>query len=137
MTETPTLRIGQLAERVGVSAKAIRYYEQLGLLPEPERTSAGYRLYRAADAERLRFIVRGRQIGFSLGEIKEIFALRDRDEVPCQYVTEVLERRHGDLARQVAELEQLNAQLAKLLGTARRLGPRPTPPGGYCHILES
>lgn len=137
MTEAPTLRIGELAERVGVSAKAIRYYEQVGLLPEPERSSAGYRLYQAADAERLRFIRRARQVEFSLGEIKEILALRDRGEVPCHYVTEVLERRQHDLARQLAELEQLNAQLAKLLDTARRLGPRPTPPGGYCHILES
>lgn len=130
------LLIGDLAERVEVNAKTIRYYEEIGLLPRPARSPAGYRLYRAADAERLRFIKGVRRLGFSLGEIGEVLALRDRGEQPCNYVTGLLERRAHAVDRQVAELKQLKRELAEL---RRRASSRPAHDpgtGGYCHILE-
>jgi DNA-binding transcriptional MerR regulator len=131
------LQIGQLAERAGVSPKAIRYYEQVGLLPEPARSTGGYRLYGVEDEERLRFISTARRTGFTLGEIKEILALRERGVAPCAYVRETIRRRRSEVDRQLSELRQLKRELGKLDAVARSL-PRPARvPAGFCHILEA
>jgi DNA-binding transcriptional MerR regulator len=137
MAEEPHLLIGELAERAGVNTKTIRYYEQVGLLPAPERSVSGYRLYRLADADRLRFVKGAKQLGFPLGEIREILGLRDRGQPPCQYVAERLEQRARDVDRKIADLKLLNAELMALRHRARRLSITEAPPGGYCHILES
>ncbi len=134
--EEARLRIGELADRAGLNAKTIRYYEEIGLLPEPARSTGGYRLYSAADAERLRFIKGVQRLGFSLGEIGEVLALRDRGEPPCAFVAELLERRASAIDRQMAELARFREDLASLRRRARLLQARGTPDGGYCHILE-
>lgn len=131
------LQIGQLAERVGVSTKTIRYYEQLRLLPEPVRSESGYRLYGAGDEERLRFISAARRTGFTLGEVKEILALRDRGVAPCGYVREAIRRRLGEVDRQLAELNQLKRELRRLETVARSRPSQPQTPAGFCHILEA
>lgn len=131
------LRIGQLAQRVGVSAKTIRYYEELRLLPEPVRSPGGYRLYGADDEERLRFISTARRTGFTLGQIKEVLALRDRGVAPCDYVRETVRRRLGEVDRQLAELNELKRELGKLESVARSLPTRPRTGAGFCHILEA
>lgn len=130
-------QIGQLAKRLGVNAKTIRYYEQLGLLPEPMRSEGGYRLYGADDEERLRFISTARRTGFTLSETKEILALRDRGVAPCDYVQEGIRRRLGDVDRQIAELRQLKRELARLEAVARSRPRRPETSAGFCHILEA
>jgi DNA-binding transcriptional MerR regulator len=130
------LQIGQLAERVGVSTKSIRYYEQLGLLPKPFRSQGGYRLYRADDEERLRFISATRRAGFTLGEIKEILALRDRGVAPCGYVRAAIQRRLGQVDQQLAELSQLKGELARLEAVARSLSGEAGRAARFCHILE-
>ena len=132
----PRLRIGELADRAGVGAKTIRYYEQVELLPKPTRTTAGYRLYADVDAERLRFIKSARQLGFALGEIKEILELRDHGEAPCAYVAELLEQRRGEVDQAIAELSALKAELDRLSHRARQVGHLARP-AAYCHILES
>lgn len=134
-TGEPRLRIGKLAQQVGVNAKTIRYYEQIGLVSAPARTGSGYRLYHPADADRLRFIKRVQQLGFTLGEIGEVLALRDRGEAPCPYVAERLERRAREIDRAIAELTALKRELALLRQCARRL-PSPDREAKYCHILE-
>jgi DNA-binding transcriptional MerR regulator len=78
-----TLLIGQLSERVGVSTKTIRYYEEVGLLPRASRSEGGYRLYSVEDEGRLQFVASARRVGFALGEIKEMLALRERGRPPC------------------------------------------------------
>lgn len=130
------LHIGELAARVGVNPKTIRYYEELGLLPEAERTAAGYRLYGQVDADRLDFIRRVQRLGFSLGEIGEILALRDRGERPCRYVTERLEHRAREIDRQIADLERLKLELVDLRARARSVPPSESSDGGFCHLLE-
>ena len=87
------MNIGQAAKASGVSAKMIRYYEEIGLLPAPGRSAAGYRLYGAADRERLRFIAKARAIGFTLREIGEILTLRDGGAEPCPHVGTLLDRK--------------------------------------------
>ncbi len=77
------MEIRDLVMRTGVPAKTIRYYESIGVLPPPERKSNGYRLYREADVERVRFVAGARSLGFALDDITEILALRDRREAPA------------------------------------------------------
>jgi MerR family copper efflux transcriptional regulator len=130
-------QIGELAERVGVGAKAIRYYEQVGLLPQPVRSDAGYRLYGVDDEERLGFIATARRTGFTLGEIKEILALRDRGITPCDYVRAAIRRRLGEVDRQISELIRLKRELETLDAGARSGQEQPKTPAGFCHILEA
>lgn len=131
-----SLLIGELAARLGVNPKTIRYYEEVGLLPEPERSDGGYRCFGRADEERLRFVRGVRRLGLALGEIREVLALRDRGEPPCSYVAELLEQRASEVDGQIAELERLKGELAELRDRARRLRPEDCGPDGYCHILE-
>ena len=75
-----TMTIGRLAKQVGVNIDTIRYYERNGLIPEPVRRASGYREYEAADVSRLRFILRAKELGFTLAEIGELLSLSaDRD----------------------------------------------------------
>ncbi|MGH3031238.1 MAG: heavy metal-responsive transcriptional regulator [Gaiellaceae bacterium] len=133
---TVGLRIGELAGRLDLNTKTIRYYEDVGLLPPARRSPAGYRLYDADDERRLRFIASARRAGFSLGEIREMLALRDRGESPCRLVRSAIERRERDLQRQIADLVRLRKELGTLARRARRLGSKPPSVDAYCHILE-
>jgi DNA-binding transcriptional MerR regulator len=112
------MRIGQLAARVGVNPKTIRYYESIGLLPEPARTDAGYRAYGDEDVERLSFVRRAQQLEVALDEIREILALRERDERPCGYVLEIARSRLGDLDRRIADMRRTREDLHALLRRA-------------------
>lgn len=80
------MRIGELAARLGLNTRTIRYYESIALLPEPERTASGYRTYDEADVERLAFIKSAQRLGLALDEIREVLALRERGVTPCGYV---------------------------------------------------
>ncbi len=112
------MRIGELAEQLGVTTKAIRFYERIGLLPEPPRTASGYRTYEAVDAERLVFIKTAQRLGLSLDEIKEIIAFRDRGQQPCGYVAEVLQRQVSDLDERIREMATLRDELRQLQARA-------------------
>lgn len=70
-----TMRTGELAREAGVNLQTIRFYERQGLLPKPERTDSGYRSYRQNDLERVLFIKRNQQLGFTLAEIKQLMVL--------------------------------------------------------------
>ena len=74
--KTRTLTIGWLAREVGVTQETVRYYERQGLLPTPPRSASGYRLFPAEATRRLRFTRRAQELGFSLGEIRELLSLR-------------------------------------------------------------
>lgn len=98
------LFIGELAKRLGVNPKTIRYYEGLGLLSEPRRSESGYRLYAEDDAERLRFILGAKALGLSLHDIKEIVEAWGVGEAPCDHVSHLLDARLAELDRRIAEL---------------------------------
>ena len=107
-TQPTTLSIGELAQRTGVTPEAIRYYEREGVIPPARRTGAGsYRQYGTADAERLRFVRRARELGFSLEEVRELLALAAGDPArPCGDVNQIA---HAHLAQVDAKLVQLRA----------------------------
>ncbi|MGH3088931.1 MAG: heavy metal-responsive transcriptional regulator [Rubrobacteraceae bacterium] len=130
------MRVGELAKKLDLNTQTIRYYERIGLLPEPERTESGYRAYGEADERRLRFVKSARNSGLSLGEVKEVLALRERGEAPCSYVTETIARRAGEVERQIAELKRFKRDLDRLYEQARKRPARESGSQGYCHILE-
>jgi DNA-binding transcriptional MerR regulator len=108
------LRIGELAVELGINPKTIRYYEEIGLLPAPARSPAGYRLYSAADGERLRFIAKAKAIGFTLREIREILARRDDGMEPCPYVGQLLDQKLTAVETQLQLLAEMRAELLAL-----------------------
>jgi Cu(I)-responsive transcriptional regulator len=109
-----TMNIGQAAEASGVSAKMIRYYESIGLIPKTARTEAGYRMYSENDVNTLAFVRRARDLGFSVEQIAELVALwRDRDRastdvkrIALEHV-EILERKARELQEMAATLKHL------------------------------
>jgi DNA-binding transcriptional MerR regulator len=127
------MRIGELAAQLGLNPKTIRYYEDIGLLPEPERTPSGYRVYGDADVERLTFIKTAQRLGMALDEVGEILALRDRGEQLCGYVRAVLRRQVADIDRRMAELATLRQQLVALDEAADRL---PDAGPGRCRLID-
>ena len=127
------MRIGELAERLGVTTKSIRFYESTGLMPEPARTPSGYRDYGEADVERLTFIKTAQRLGLTLDEISEIIAFRDRGQQPCGYVTDLLHRQVADLDRRIGEMQQLREELEALESRAVAGGDGS---GRYCGVIE-
>jgi DNA-binding transcriptional MerR regulator len=129
------MRIGELAERAGISTKAIRYYEQIGILTPPARTASGYRAYDQTALGRLGFVRAAQALGLTLGEIRQIIAFRDDGAAPCAHVTTLLQRRAADLERRIAELQQLRGELQQLAERATTLDPRQWTPERVCHII--
>ncbi|MBN8785385.1 MAG: heavy metal-responsive transcriptional regulator [Terrimonas ferruginea] len=127
------MRIGELADQLGLNTKTIRYYESIGLLPEPARTPSGYRDYDDRAGERLRFIRTAQRLGITLDEIREILAFRDRGDQPCGYVREVLRRQVDEIDERIAELRQLRRELVTLDDIADQL---PDPGPGQCRLIE-
>ncbi len=125
--------IGEVAGQVGVNPKTIRYYESIGLLPEPDRTDAGYRDYGPDDVERLAFIRRATELNLQLDEVAEILALRERDERPCSYVVEVARGRIDELDERIAEMQRARDELRQLLERADDL---PDGDECYCQLIE-
>lgn len=128
------MRIGELAEAVGVNPKTIRFYEGIGLLPAPARRPSGYREYGEDDVARLAFIRTAQRLDLPLADIKEILAFRDRGDRPCGYVLSVLARQAAELDQRIGELTRLRAELRHLQASA---GDLPVEDDGfYCGVIE-
>ncbi len=109
------MRIGQLAQKAGVSPRAIRHYEHLGLVEVPVRTAANYRLFDDDAAARIEFISRCRGLGFSIAEITDLLRIVDDPEHTCAQVAE-LSRHHLDLIdAKIQSLTHMRGVLAKWL----------------------
>ena len=103
---------GDLAIATGCNIETIRYYEKAGLLPDPPRTGAGYRIYSAAHARRLRFILRARELGFPMEDIRGLLGLGDGTAPTCAEVKERTERHLADIRAKIADLQRMEAVLA-------------------------
>lgn len=109
------MNIGQAAERAGISAKSIRYYESVGLIARASRRDNNYRDYGDQEIAELRFIHRARSLGFSVKEVGDLLALwRDRKRA-SQQVREVARRHIDDIDRKIAELQSMRATLNTLV----------------------
>lgn len=108
------MQINTYAEKTNLSAKTIRYYEEVGLLPPPKRLDNGYRDYDGRDIARARFVAGARSLDFSIDDIKEILALRDRREAPCRVVLDLLLEKADEIGRRIEVLQRMEAELREL-----------------------
>jgi DNA-binding transcriptional MerR regulator len=112
------LKVSELAGRVGLTADTVRYYERLGLLPEPSRSASGYRQYDEELADRLRFIRGAQRFGLRLGEIKELLDIQDNGRCPCGHTQDLLRSRVAEVDRELLRLEQLRTELLTMIQRA-------------------
>jgi len=127
------MRIGELADRAGVNIQTVRYYERRGLLDDPRDRGVGYREYSEATLERLLFIRRAQQLGFTLGEITELLELRLTPETTASEVKARAERKIEEVEGKLRDLEQIRGALTHLAGRCGG-GHGPT---GDCPLLEA
>lgn len=128
--------IGEVARRAGVATSAIRFYEEEGLIAEPERTAAGYRIYDPSVIDRVGFIRGGQAVGLTLSELGEVLAIRDRGEPPCRHVAELIDDRMREIDERMRDLRKLRKDLAGLAATAAELDPEECTADSICKILE-
>ncbi|SCC50840.1 mercury resistance transcriptional regulator MerR1 [Bacillus mycoides] len=107
-------RIGELAEKCGVNKETIRYYERLGLIPEPNRTEKGYRMYSLQMVDRLSFIKRTQELGFTLNEIDKLLGVVDRNEAKCRDIYDFTVLKLEDIQRKIQDLKKIEQRLIDL-----------------------
>ncbi len=109
------LRIGELSKRTGTNNETLRFYETRGLLEEPRRSPAGYRLYPESAVEKVSFIVRAKRMGFSLKEIGELLSLQvEKFDSTCGEVKELAEQKLVSIESKIAELQRMQAALKQI-----------------------
>lgn len=131
------MRIGELAQRTGTTTKTIRYYEEVGLLPEPDRDLNGYRDYPEDAVDRLKFIRDAQATGLTLTEITSILELRGQGEATCGHVIELLQRHMKALDGHIENLEETRKELAKLTERARSLDPADCVDPNRCQTISA
>jgi DNA-binding transcriptional MerR regulator len=135
-TDSRGLRVGELAEKVGVSADTVRYYERVGLLPRPERTAAGYRAYDEAATDRMLFIQGAQRLGLRLDDIRDLLTVRDTGQCPCEPAEQHLRRRLAELDAEMSRLAALRAEIVRMLHALPSDECLPPAPGTWCPPME-
>ena len=125
------MRIGERAIATGRTAETIRYYEREGILPAADRTDSNYRDYSDNHLAALTFVRRARQLGFSMAQVRELLALSDRVDNPCQVVDELVREQLEEVEQKILDLSSLRDELRLMLRSceANRIGE--------CRIVES
>ncbi len=123
------LTIGKLSDQTGVNIETIRYYEKIGLMPSPPRKESGHRVYDDALTQRLHFIKRGRELGFSLQSIRGLLGLED-EKPSCAQVYDIATEHLKDIRKKIADLKKLENSLASV---ARECDRNETPD---CALLK-
>lgn len=129
------MRIGQLAAQAGVSTKTIRYYESIGLVPEPSRTDSGYRSYDRTALERLLFIRDAQSSGLSLAEIASILELKEAGATSCRHTAALLSRHLEELDHQIERLHETRRNLQALADRAGSLDPSTCTDPNRCQVI--
>ncbi len=129
------MKIGELANLAGVSAKTVRYYESIGLLAEPARTSSGYRDYDDEAVERLRFVRDAQSSGLALAEIASVLELKDRGATSCEHTAALLQRHLVDIEEQIERLQHARRQLATMASRASGLDPASCTDPNRCQVI--
>ncbi len=114
------MNIGKLARATDTNAETIRYYERIGLLPRPPRTTGNYRDYAAEHVSRLAFARRARELGFSIEQIRALFDLADRKEQSCEAVDAIAREHLTEVEQKIASLMALRRELDSIIGQCRR-----------------
>ena len=112
--------IGRLADLTGCRVVTIRYYEQIGILPEPDRSGGGHRVYDRSHLERLSFIRKARELGFPLEAVRSLLELAERrDDASCEAVDSIATARLAEVKAKIADLKALEGTLECLLSQCR------------------
>jgi Hg(II)-responsive transcriptional regulator len=114
------LTIGRVASRAGIGIETIRFYERRELIDSPPRSAAGYRQYPGNTVQRLRFIRRAKELGFSLKEIKELLVLHSDPKSTCSDIRERAEKKRDDINQRIHDLEKMRDGLNLLLAGCSR-----------------
>jgi MerR family copper efflux transcriptional regulator len=131
------MRIGELGEAVGLTAKTIRYYESIGLVPEPRRTPSGYRDYGADARERLEFVKQAQASGLTLAEIGSILEIKDAGGQSCEHTRMLLLRHLEGLDAQIEAMQQQRRELAELAERAGGLDPSTCTDAHRCQVISA
>jgi DNA-binding transcriptional MerR regulator len=135
MARMSGLLIGEVAKRAGVTAPTVRYYEEIGLLPVPSRSSTGYRRYSEHTVEELRFIRKAQVLGFSLDEIGEILRLSRSGKTPCSHVLSLAHQHLAAVEERIRQLQQFRDHLA---AEVAKWNDKTTPTcRGLCQIIAA
>ena len=132
MKEIPQIGIGELARATGTKVVTVRYYEKIGLLPQPSRSSTNYRSYSDRDLVRLRFIRRCRNLGFTLDQIRELLRLSSDREHDCTEVDRITAAHLSNVEQKIVDLNQLSKQLRRIAARCRGGGRI-----ADCRIIEA
>jgi len=129
------MRIGELGDAVGLTAKTIRYYESIGLVPEPARSEAGYRDYDGEAVERLEFVKQAQASGLTLAEIGSILEIKDAGGQSCEHTRSLLRRHLVALDAQIEAMRHQRAELAELADRAGGLDPATCTDANRCQVI--
>ena len=130
MNKLSEFSIGRLARETGCKVQTIRWYEEIGVMPEPRRTPSNQRVYGPKDAARLAFIRHSRELGFPLDDVREMLAMADQPAESCEAVDAVARRHLNQVRGRIERLEGLEAELERMIEQCR---------GGkvaHCRIIE-
>jgi MerR family mercuric resistance operon transcriptional regulator len=122
MTTSPGFTIGALSEQSGVNIETIRYYEKIGVMPTPVRSGGGYRIYGPDEVKRLHFVRRGRELGFSLDELRGLLRLVDGHRYTCAEVRTITVDHLSEVRRKITDLRHIERVMAEM--AARCTGGR-------------
>jgi MerR family copper efflux transcriptional regulator len=123
MSESPAMLIGQVATAAAVNVQTLRYYERVGLLPRPARRASGYRTYPADTVRRVRFIKRAQDLGFTLGEIADLLALRRQSVSACERAQTRAAATRDRIAEKIRDLERMRTGLTAYVTACSRRRP--------------
>ena len=113
------LAIGELGRLTGTKVETIRYYERIGLLAAPVRTAGNYRAYGPEHLNRLSFIRRSRDLGFSLGQVRALLTLSDDRHQPCEEIDAIARQHLAEVDRKIADLRALRRELGNMIDQCR------------------
>ncbi len=124
---------GEVAEKAGVNPETLRYYERKELIPKPRRSDGGFRLYDESYVDRLRFIQRAKDLGFTLAEIKGLLDLRVNDEATCRDVKAEAENKLDEVEEKIRDLQRIRDALTRLADACEGGGG----PTSDCPIIDA
>lgn len=124
--------IGRVSKKTGVKAPTIRYYEEIGLLPEPGRSKGNQRIYNEASVKRLTFIAHARELGFRLEQIRELLHLADNPQQSCDQANDIAEQHLADIESRMSRLRSLKKELLNMVDVCRTNGTV-----AECRVIET
>ncbi len=120
VTETKGYTIGVVSKKTGVNIETIRYYEKIGVMPKPSRSTGGNRVYNEQQVKRLSFIRRTRELGFSLDEIRELLRLVDENTYTCAEVATLSQKHLDDVKAKIKDLRKIERHMKDMLSQCSR-----------------